>query len=1053
MKIKTLGALLLLGANAYAETPTLKPIILRSPRDYQLLAASPNGKWACGAYVDDSQTTYGFRWNLESNEVELLNPAINSIAWSISDDGMVVGEYTDSKYLDNGATATLAGYWKDNKWNRMEMPEGDFVYAACRSISPDGHHMAGYVSDGSSYYAYTWTDFKKPFELIGSSVDIANTVAPDGNGAAGFITNRNRQAVYWNGEGKPTLLTEYQGPWSYGIKFSSDGTKLLYWGGWAKKDNQYGVKAIYNVNTKETDLLYPLDEGSDFNFFDINNKGTVVGSNNLGYIYQNGEAWFADDYLAERGIDLAAEHVGKQPEADYYMISRASTISDDENVMSFQYYNDAKDDNGALAGEFMSMVVKFNQTATGLCPVGVKAQQMKGQNSVILRWKPNVAAQGITGYNVYRDGEKLNKELVATEGYADNNVALGSHKYTVTAVYGSAESEKSQEVDVDVVAKQASAPVNLFAQQHGYNSIYMEWEKPTTSFGSITYFDVDNDDITDIGMGDVGDVMETAILVDSLQMQAYKGQQITSVSFYPMSEQSDWTLNFYAHDAQGALKKLYTQPIAQQLSYGKRNDVVLTTPLSLTSADLLIAVSAKVKQTNGGVVGMGTNNSKDGYTDLVRLSADEDFVSVDQTAFQDGGTVMPVVWTIDATVAPQDANLDNDKVDHYDIYLGSSKIATSKVNTYLAQGLAKGNYNTGVKAVYANGEESPVAYTSTTVEPNEKLLTAIDNVIISQESASPSAIKAMWAAPKDYDKTEMKYCKETASTKAVRGPESNNYALTAGVAYSAEKLRGRAGYNITSVKFYPLDNATYTIYVYENNEVVNQTDIDKVDLEKWNEVKLSEPVTIKANCAYKIAVDCFDVTPKAAPLAVDDAMAVAGSSDLYSLDGGQSWSSLSSNSMNCNWLIGMTIENPDFKYLPIDGYDVTIDGQKRNTELVNHGYFDFDFGTEDANAHTISVDVHYKGVAEAVKGDTKTFYIGTAGINDNTTATVEIQKGDNEITVVGNGVTSVELVSAAGATVTSAKGNTVSLNGVSAGVYVVKAVVNGETITRKVEVK
>lgn len=64
-----------------------------------------------------------------------------------------------------------------------------------------------------------------------------------------------------------------------------------------------------------------------------------------------------------------------------------------------------------------------------------------------------------------------------------------------------------------------------------------------------------------------------------------------------------------------------------------------------------------------------------------------------------------------------------------------------------------------------------------------------------------------------------------------------------------------------------------------------------------------------------------------------------------------------------------------------------------------------------------------------------------------------MRQGNNEITVNGDGVTSVDLVSAAGATIASAKGNTVSLDGVSAGVYVVKAVVNGETVTRKIQIE
>ena len=52
--------------------------------------------------------------------------------------------------------------------------------------------------------------------------------------------------------------------------------------------------------------------------------------------------------------------------------------------------------------------------------------------------------------------------------------------------------------------------------------------------------------------------------------------------------------------------------------------------------------------------------------------------------------------------------------------------------------------------------------------------------------------------------------------------------------------------------------------------------------------------------------------------------------------------------------------------------------------------------------------------------------------------------------MTGENVESVELVSAAGAVVAKAKGDTVSLNGVPAGMYVVKAVVAGETVTRKV---
>jgi len=72
--------------------------------------------------------------------------------------------------------------------------------------------------------------------------------------------------------------------------------------------------------------------------------------------------------------------------------------------------------------------------------------------------------------------------------------------------------------------------------------------------------------------------------------------------------------------------------------------------------------------------------------------------------------------------------------------------------------------------------------------------------------------------------------------------------------------------------------------------------------------------------------------------------------------------------------------------------------------------------------------------------------------HDNTIGRLEVAQGDNNITVTGANVSSVEVVSAAGATVAAAKGNTVAINGLATGVYVVKAVVGGETIARKIQI-
>ena len=377
-------------------------------------------------------------------------------------------------------------------------------------------------------------------------------------------------------------------------------------------------------------------------------------------------------------------------------------------------------------------------------------------------------------------------------------------------------------------------------------------------------------------------------------------------------------------------------------------------------------------------------------------------------------------------------------------------------------------------------------------------------------------------------------------------------------------------------RFYPLTDATYTIYVYKDDEIINETAVEDYTVGKWNEVELSAPIVVENGASYRLAVDCYDVVPNKPAIALDSNAPMEGYSDIYTLDGeswssitstgvsanwmiglvletaqpkvlpidgydvyidnakkntekvaettfthdfgtddkqqhtirvdvyytvksksvkggvtkengasyrlavdcydvvpnkpaialdsnapmegysdiytldGESWSSITSTGVSANWMIGLVLETAQPKVLPIDGYDVYIDNAKKNTEKVAETTFTHDFGTDDKQQHTIRVDVYYTVKSKSVKGGVTKFLIAVAGINENTVGRIEMHQGENELTVTGENVESVELVSAAGAVVAKANGDTVSLNGVPAGMYVVKAVVAGETVTRKV---
>ena len=52
----------------------------------------------------------------------------------------------------------------------------------------------------------------------------------------------------------------------------------------------------------------------------------------------------------------------------------------------------------------------------------------------------------LLGFNVYRDGEKVNDELLEEGYYVDTNAPAGSHYYNVTTVYDKGESAFSNQV-------------------------------------------------------------------------------------------------------------------------------------------------------------------------------------------------------------------------------------------------------------------------------------------------------------------------------------------------------------------------------------------------------------------------------------------------------------------------------------------------------------------------------------------------------------------------------------------------------------------------------
>lgn len=1017
------------------------PVILISPQDYQVYAISPNGKWACGAYNDYSNTDYGFRWNLETGVVELLSTTTSSLGWSISDDGVVAGTFTDDQVLGNGTPVLMAGYWKDGNWHHLEMPAGVDGAGKGFGISTDGHYMSGYVSIGGIYNPYIWKDGKIFRDLSGGFDGIPWCIAPDGLSAAGWgdpSHSFSRRSIYWAPDGTTKYLSDADNSWCGAQKFSPDGKKILFWGGWNEDETEWArLAAIYDVETGKVDSIPALTDNGELSVFGISNSYTVVGSaSGGGFIYKDGKIYDVMDYLEDKGVDF--DNMDIATVDDKIMVVQAAAISADDNRIVLCYY----DDEGALR----SMVVILDQKIHDMAPVDVSAAQLPGINSVRVAWSKSALATDPQGYNVYRGGVKLNAEPINALKYYDQVAAVGTYTYTVTAVYGDKEIA-SEDVSVSVAEQPLSAPRTVFTRQKGVNGALVQWMAPATNFIGRTYVDMATADIQGFGVS-AATSFEVAIGFDKDEIANYAGNKITKVSFYPMDASAyDWKLNLYTRGADGALSLLASQAITQPLNYNAINTITLDNPLDVPDGDLIVAVETSISTASNSVIGMDYGHSTSGYSDLLRQTSEKDFYSLVESSTASGYPYY-VSWLITVVLAPEDASEEADIVDHYTVYVDDEAKGETRNTSYVLGALADGVHTLGVSATYADGKTSDVASAELSIAARHK---AVDNVFVNLNG--DNAIKAWWLAPVDDDDTFLTYASGEPSSRGLQGPAENNYGFMASAVYPPSMLKGYDGYRVNSFRFYPTADALFTFSVEKDDVTVYEQEVDNYVLGHWNTINLSEPFIVDENSTYRLVLDCYDVTPEQSPLAIDNGVPREFLSDAYSLDWA-SWSSISETGLRGNWMLGWTMSSVSGEPLEVSGYDVLVDGIKVNQNMVTETNYSCDLNVSDGKDHSVSVDVYYPALSESVKGEATYFTLPSlTGIDNGRIEKINLRQGSNYLRVDGDGVKAVEAYSVAGVKAASAVGNTLDITNLSSGIYVVRIKTGDGEFTRKIEIR
>lgn len=949
-----------------------KPVVLFSPADYQVLAISPNGKWACGVYNDYNYMSHAFRWNLETDEMLMLgNPMDESEAWSINDAGTAVGRYTDYKVMENGVGAFVPGYFSDGEWHMLELPKGymvddtggNFFIGEAFGISADGRYISGSVVINWDYCPFVWEDGKVLRKLdINNNGDMASgmphCISPDGQTVGGWsLGNFSRACTLWNtSDGKRRIISDYQWIDAETVRFSPDGKKVILSVGPDKITGD--AKCIYDLETGETSSL-----PAGASLFGISGSYTCVGSGPGGAVmYPNGKgpAVLLSSYLAKEGVKFS----------DYSVVSlfRAQDISADDNILAILTY--AEDEDGFQS--LHSMIVKLNQDDNHSAPVKIEARQLEALNTVALGWSaPLVEAENVEKYNIYCDNTLAGSvDGNVTEYYA-KNLSQGEHTFVVAAMYKDGTEMKAQTVSVTVKEKAVSTPENMMVRKKGMFGAWTEWDEPLSNHTDLKWYNPANVNLKGFGNGQSDVDIEMGIGFKASELENYAGSMLKKVQFYPMSEQKSWTLRVYEYQSADVPTLVYEQPITQTLRYGQRNTVVLTEPLPVSGKyDMIIALGVEAEQASVNILGIDFGRCRAGYSDLIRMHEEPDFYSFYALSAL-YGTMQYDTFLIDAILASADGSEEKDIVDHYSVLVdGNELLQTKQAGATIAQ-LADGGHKIGVKAVYADGRESAVQETGFQMKGTPKRVNKLD-----VKQTGSDAVKVTWSAPVDDDATTFGYSSDTPATTADNGPMGameTNYAITAGVLFDADMMRGYDGYKIKSFSFYPTADAVFTFLLYEDYVFKGEIEVDDYELDQWNEVLLPEPITVGSSHSYILALDCYDVTPEKSPVAMDSRLPFVMTSDLVSVDGGNTWSSVADEGgLYGNWLLRMNLEAAEPMPSKVKGYDLRVDYQSVASDLLQVTEYEYS-GVKEANRHNARVNCHYEGLENAVMGELNYF--------------------------------------------------------------------------------
>ena len=459
-------------------------------------AVSANGRYMTGSFGETS----GFVYDADRDSVFFL---LDGDPVSVSNTGLVLGNFIPEELRDSAVDMndTKAGLYQDGRWRPLEeIPDYPGKITAY-DLSDDGKVAAGYgyVShpNGRATYCgliFDDTVIRKQFlhpafpypgdedpSFSGSGYEgwgaRMNSLSGDGKLAVGFGTKPpvgdvsavQRTPHVWDVSGPEAqafFLGEMEGDKSrYSGEVSDanfDGSVLV---------GAYGSQGTIWTRTEsgwDASYIDPIPGYTGSSLTGISENGIIVGYASLDMttrapiIYTENTGWVKmDEYL---------EELYGFVQSSYNLYTPMCISADGTRIVGW----------GFLGSSRYSWCIQLDSMVLSR-PLKAKAEQIAETFSVAVTWDaPMNCGKEVLGYDVYRNGEKVNEDLLSDFEFMDTEVPEGENVYAVKAVYAEGESGFSDTYRILVLRPGGCMPVQRIAQRTTYNrDVAVYWGIPS----------------------------------------------------------------------------------------------------------------------------------------------------------------------------------------------------------------------------------------------------------------------------------------------------------------------------------------------------------------------------------------------------------------------------------------------------------------------------------------------------------------------------------------------------------------------------------------------